>query len=113
VKHYADVPLGGSMMMVLMNKKKYDSLPDQAKAAIEKNSGLEFSRDFGSLWDRQDEIGRKMARDQGGTIVKPDGKTLEAWRKGLQPVVDDWAKSVDGGTQLVDAFVKARDQAAK
>lgn len=111
VKHYTDVPLGGSMMMVLMNKQKFDSLPEKAKAAITKHSGATFSRDFGALWDRQNEVGRKMARDAGGTIVKPDDKNLAAWRKGMQPIVDEWAKGVEGGAKLVDAFVKARDQA--
>jgi TRAP-type C4-dicarboxylate transport system substrate-binding protein len=111
VKHYTDVPLGGSMMMVLMNKKKFDSLPEKAKAAIDKHSGAAFSRDFGALWDRQNEVGRKMARDAGGTIVTPDDKNQAAWRKGLQPVVDEWAKSVDGGAKLVEEFTKARDQA--
>jgi len=113
VKHYTDIPLGGSLMMVLMNKQKFDSLPEKAKAAIDKNSGAVFSRDFGALWDRQNEVGRKMARDAGGTLVKPDPKNMDAWSKSMQPIVDEWANGVEGGAKLVGEFVKARDEAAK
>lgn len=108
-KHYLDVPLGGSFMMVFMSQEKFDSLPDAAKKAIEMNSGMSMSRAFGEVWDRAQQVGRKMATDAGGTISEPSEEQMEAWVAVFQPIVDDWAASVEGGKEVVEALKSSLD----
>lgn len=42
VKWHIDAPLGSSSVFVVINKKKFDALPEAAKAALEKHGGKIF-----------------------------------------------------------------------
>lgn len=106
-KHYLDVPLGGSFMMVFMSQDRFDSLPDDAKAAIEKNSGAQFSADFGAVWDAANEAGRGMALASGGEISTPDEAQAQEWETAFNPVIDQWAAENDGGVEIVQALREA------
>ncbi|NSX54773.1 TRAP transporter substrate-binding protein [Parasulfitobacter algicola] len=90
-----------------MNKAKYDSLPDDLKAVIDANSGLETSAWAGRAMDEGDTVGEKVVADRGNRIhtlsddivteLKVIGDDLtakwiaEASSKGLdaQTMVDD------------------------
>ena len=96
-----------------MNKAKYDSLPDDLKAVIDANSGLETSGMAGAAMDKGDEIAEKLIGERGNTInylgedvvaelrVIGDAQTaawiVEATEKGLdgQAMVDDAAAMVE------------------
>lgn len=103
-KHYLDVPLGGSFMMVFMSQSRFDALPEDAKKAIEMNSGSQFSRSFGALWDRANEQGRKLAVSSGGVIHTPNAEQLNNWDKVMSPIIDNWTASVEGGKAVVEAL---------
>ena len=51
VKKIMDYPTPGSPLFILMNKDKYESLPDDMKAAIDKFSGDYASKMAGVYWD--------------------------------------------------------------
>lgn len=59
-----------------MNKAKYDSLPDDLKAVIDANSGLETSGLAGAAMDKGDDIAETMIAERGNTIVSFDEATL-------------------------------------
>lgn len=109
-QHVLNVPMGGSMLVVLMSQAKFDSLPPEAQKALDDNSGLAFSQAFGQVWDRANDVGIGMVHDSGGTITEADETTLAAWSEALAPVIDDWATSVEGGREAVDALRRALSQ---
>lgn len=91
-----------------MNKAKYDSLPDDLKAVIDNNSGLEVSGLAGAAMDRGDESGEKLVAGTDNTIVtlsdedvaglKVIGKELtQAW------IADMDAAGLDGAAMVSDA----------
>jgi len=96
-KHALDLPLGGSMMIVFMTQEKFDALPPEAQQAIEMNSGAQFSSDFGVVWDRANSVGKQMLADGGGEISQPSAEELAEWEAAFEPILNDWAGSVEGG----------------
>ncbi|MDJ0822064.1 MAG: TRAP transporter substrate-binding protein [Paracoccaceae bacterium] len=52
-----------------MNKAKYDSLPDDLKAVIDANSGIETSGLAGAAMDKGDDIAETMITERGNAIV--------------------------------------------
>ena len=84
-----------------MNLDSYNRLPDDLKAVIDANSGLEVSRAFGRVMDEGDAVGLKIATAAGNTIVQLDEAETARWRAAAQPTIDQWfadmkAIGVDG-----------------
>lgn len=109
--HFVELPLGGNAAFMFMNQSVFDGLPDAAKAAIEANSGPEFDRQMGAFWDGAANFGKGMIEKSGGTISVPDEAQLAAWKEAVQPIIDDWVGSVDGGADILEAFREASSSA--
>ena len=100
-KFHLDVALGGDTAIVFMNKKSYDRLPPQAKAAIDKHSGLALSRLAGQATQAEWERARNN--------VKANVSTLSAgeeakWKAALAPISAEWAQSAPNGAKVLEAF---------
>lgn len=101
---YVELPLGGNAAFMFMNQSVFEGLPDEAKAAIEANSGAEFDRQMGAFWDGAAQFGKGMVEKAGGTVVVPDEAQQAAWKVAVRPIIDDWVGSVEGGQDILDAF---------
>ncbi|TFL18343.1 TRAP transporter substrate-binding protein [Jannaschia formosa] len=87
--------------VLAMNKDRYESLPDDLKAAIDENSGLEFSVFAGGTQSDADGPSREAALDAGNNIITVTEEEAQAWREAAQPVYDTWlaemeARGIDG-----------------
>jgi len=88
-------------MTVLMNKAKYESLPPDLKAVIDKHSGLVLSELAGRVFDSGNEAARKALVARGNkilTIKDVDYNKMKAASAGVEA---DWikqatAKGLDG-----------------
>lgn len=109
--HYLQVPLGSTAMLVVMNKDKYDSLPEEARAAIDAHSGAGFSDLFGKAFDSNvAEAGEKeMARD-GITVIAADAELMDKWRGAVGSATEDWIADNENGQAIYDAFKAALNQ---
>jgi TRAP-type C4-dicarboxylate transport system substrate-binding protein len=99
-----------------MNLDKYNGLPDDLKAIIDANSGVETARAFGQAMDAGDAGGLKIAQDAGNNIITLDEAETQRWKDASQATVDKWyedAKAAgfdgkalhDAARALVDAEV--------
>ena len=105
--HHLVVGLGSGGGFILMNKDAYAKLPPKAKAAIDKNSGYDVSRDdFGAALDRIYANSEKVVRGLAGqTITTLAGDDVANYQKTLvQPLNDDWKKTVPNGAAIFAAY---------
>jgi len=110
---YTLVPMGATPMLVIMNKQRYDGLPDAAKAAIDKYSGAAFSERFGKTFDdRVAAIRDRVAARDDVTIVTPTPEQLEEWRAATSVATEDWLAAKEGRQALYDAFAAAMKEHA-
>ncbi|MEM7058564.1 MAG: TRAP transporter substrate-binding protein [Pseudomonadota bacterium] len=90
--------------VLAMNKAKYDSMPDDLKAVIDANSGLDFSIFAGGTQADSDGPAREVAVDLGNNIITVSD-TAE-WQKLSAPIVAAWIEDVKGkgvdGQALID-----------
>lgn len=91
-----------------MNKAKYESLPADIKAAIDKNSGQDFSAFAGKTQADSDGPARELAVKAGNNIVTIGPEDSEKWKAAAQPVYDRWiadmeSKGIDGKGLLSQA----------
>lgn len=70
--------LYNTTFVMVMNKARYASLPNDLKKVIDINSGVETSVWFGKVLEEQDPIARKMVIDRGNKVhVFGDAETKE------------------------------------
>jgi TRAP-type C4-dicarboxylate transport system substrate-binding protein len=99
-KHHVDVALGADSAVVFMNRRKWDSLPSQAKAAIDKYSYLPFSETLGKAADTEWARSRSTLKD---VTTLPDAEEAR-WKKLVAPVAEQWARETPNGAKVLQAF---------
>lgn len=105
VDHVLEVPMGTTPLMIVMNKQKYESLSDEAKAGLDKVSGAPFAAVLGAAFHDNNEAARAAAVEEGRIkITEPDQATLEAWRDATLPAVENWLAEDPDNAALLDAF---------
>ncbi|MCW5700924.1 MAG: TRAP transporter substrate-binding protein, partial [Rhodospirillales bacterium] len=96
-----------AVFLFLMNKEKYESLPEDLKKVIDDNSGAGLAISIGEAWDAAEAPGRKAAEDLGDEFFVIEGDELERWKSATKPTIDAWVKerteAGDDGQALLDA----------
>lgn len=76
--------------VLAMNKEKYNSLPDDLKAVVDKNSGLDFSVFAGGTMVDYDAPARDIAVENGNNIIMVNKDGVKEWAAVVQPIYDQW-----------------------
>lgn len=105
---FGDASLYTAAFVLAMNRAAYDKLPDDLKAVIDANSGLEFSAMAGKASQAADDPARQMAVDLGNSIVTLTPEQVAEWKAAAQPTIDAWvaetaAAGFDGAAMLEEA----------
>lgn len=91
-----------------MNKNTYAKLPDDLKAVIDANSGLETSAWAGAAMDKGDDLGEKVVMDRGNTIHTMDDAMMAELKAMGADLTQAWieemtSKGLDGQAMVDDA----------
>lgn len=103
--HHLNVPLGAVAVGVVMRKDRYEALPAEARAAIDRFSGELLSKQIGQAFDaQQEEVLGKVQKSTRNTVVLPDEATVNSWKEAVTPVIDDWRKLDPKHESLYESF---------
>lgn len=91
----------------VMNRSTYERLPDDLRAVIDANSGLETSRSFGTVMDAGDVVGLEIAERAGNSIVTLDEAETARWREAAQATISAWISDMESGGRDGDALYAA------
>lgn len=109
-----DEALYTATIVLVMNKAKYDALPDDLKAILDEKSGAALSTFAAEVMFEYDKPGRDIAVAAGNTIVQLDEAEVARWKEAAQPVVDRWVADMDAkgidGQALIDQAKGLIDQ---
>ena len=100
-----DAALYTATFVLVMNKARYDALPDDLKAVLDAESGLKLSAFAARTMAGADAPGRKVAASAGNAIVTLDQAEADRWKAASTPVVETWktemaGKGVDGAALI-------------
>jgi len=100
--------MSNSIFVIAMNEAKYNSLPPDLKKVIDANSGLEWSKQIGKIFDGTTAPGKKLAADAGGVFDTLSQAEYDRWVKATEGVNKEWvtevgAKGANGEVLLNDA----------
>ncbi len=104
--HYMGV-LGTVPIGVIMSKKRWDALPDSARAAFNTVSGEMLSRRNGKTNIKiQAMLEEKTRKDKSHVFVDLDAEARQKWETVLQPVITNWVNKHPKGKELLAAVKK-------
>ena len=107
---FGDRTLYTTTFIYAMNKQKYEALPDDLKAVIDANSGLEFSAFAGRTMQEDDAGPHQMAMDLGNNIIELTPEQVAAWEEAAQPTIEAWVKEMDdAGKDGAGLLAEARE----
>jgi len=96
-------------MFVIMNKKKYDALPEDIQQVFDE-VGEEWVEKHGQIWDDADLEGRKFVEELGKTIHALPAAEEAKWVHAVQPIIEEYQQKVEKkglpGTQAVELIEK-------
>lgn len=97
-------------MAVLMNKRKWDKLPDDVKAVLSENSGPVLSKWCGEAYDGFDAPSKKHVADKGIEIIELPEAAKEKLRQQTMVQRENWVKTMADkglpGQKLLDTALK-------
>lgn len=94
--------------VLAMNNDTYAGLPDDLKAVIDQNSGLDFSIFAGGTQSDADGPARQIAVDLGNNIITIAEADTGEWRDLVTPIYESWVedmkgKGIDGQARIDEA----------
>jgi TRAP-type C4-dicarboxylate transport system substrate-binding protein len=112
-----ELPVGGLPMVMVMNKRVWDSISKEDQAAIKKAAESQADAFHKIYQVGGDEESLKAFVKAGVKIIEPDAQSLAELRKAAQSIWNQWAKEQTAagrpGKSIMDSFVQLADDYAK
>jgi TRAP-type C4-dicarboxylate transport system substrate-binding protein len=104
--HYL-LPVSGAPLALVMNRKKFDGLPEQARSVIRKYSGKWMATGFVAHWQVLEKRELERIKWNGRRIMTfPSTMDIEAAQAVFQSVNDEWAAKSPRNLELVTLVEK-------
>lgn len=89
-KYYLiNAPLTRSLVFIVMNQNKYDSLPAAQKAVIDATTGKELSiKGAGIYASRRTEVIESIKRKKSGELIEISADEIGQWAAALKPFIE-------------------------
>jgi TRAP-type C4-dicarboxylate transport system substrate-binding protein len=93
---------GAAPLLLIMSRKKFDSLPEPVKALIRKHSGERAAASWiDSFGAAETQALQKLGTDTQRTVVKPSPSDSEAAQRIFQSMIDSWAAASSHNRELL------------
>jgi TRAP-type transport system periplasmic protein len=103
-----------AVLMLAMNKDKYNSLPADLKKVIDDNSGMKWAKIAGQYYKNAEAPIREMARKNGNNIVAMPADDVKKMRDAAMPVHAAWVEEMNkkglNGQALLESANKLLNQ---
>jgi TRAP-type C4-dicarboxylate transport system substrate-binding protein len=101
--------VGAAPIFLVMNAKKWASLPEEDRKAISSVSGETFASFYGALWDSRDAKGVELMKGAGIELVEADAALAKAAANRYSHIEQNWiakvkkSRNIDG-QKIFDMF---------
>jgi TRAP-type C4-dicarboxylate transport system substrate-binding protein len=93
-------------IVLVMNKDKYNALPDDLRAILDAESGWKLSTFATGVMVDMDAPGREIGMGAGNNIIQLSEDEVARWKAASAPVVERWISNMEGlgidGQALID-----------
>ena len=94
-KYHLDAKAYVATFWFAMNQRKFDGLPKDVQACINKQSGAALAAKFGTWWNEWDAPGLKLVKEKHQPIDELTAAQRTKWREILKPMIDKYIANVE------------------
>ena len=94
-KYHLDAQFYVTTFWFAMNKARYDSLPKDVQACVDKLSGKALAAKFGPWWTEWDRIGLDLVKQRNHPIDTLSPAERAQWVKALEPMVEKYLAGLE------------------
>jgi TRAP-type C4-dicarboxylate transport system substrate-binding protein len=109
-KHSTEPGMATAPFALVMNPAKYNSLPDDLKALIDKTSGPAAAEQYGKMWEAAERHGREEFIKQGVQIHTLSDADVAELKKRMAPKIEEAIAAVDKtgkpGRKFFEEYIK-------
>ena len=110
-KYHTELHVTNATFGLIMNQNKYDDLPNNAQACIDKYSGHAFGDWASNLIDNQNaKMKNEVSKREGHEIIIPSADVIAEYKKILAPIESDWLAEMKGKGLDGDAVLRRAKQ---
>lgn len=107
-------PFGTNMLMIAMTKDRYEKLPADARAVLDKFIGKPFIE----FWSQRlqvhiDKIKDKIIKSPKHTLYIPTEEEMKKWHEAIDPVMSSWNKEYSRWDLLLEGYKESIEKAKK
>jgi TRAP-type transport system periplasmic protein len=116
IKSVAEVNAYAITFALVMNERKYKSLPADLRKLIDDSTGVEAARRVGAEFDKAEAAGRQYVMDSKAEIFVPNAEEQKAFRSPVLPLINTTMESIAAKGLPARAFydtLRARVNGAK
>jgi len=95
VKYGYDIKTAAGGFYLVMNKQKWESLPDDVKEVFNQECGLKAALQFSKGWDETNPMTIEKFKAAGVQFLEIDQAELDTWKEIAMEVNEKWAKDLD------------------
>ncbi|MDF1716030.1 MAG: TRAP transporter substrate-binding protein DctP [Antarcticimicrobium sp.] len=108
-KHSTEgVSMGSTHLVLLMNREKFDSLPDDVQEVFLRYGVAAAENNCAWMAENDSLVRDKMVDEAGLEVIKLGAEEAARWKERTSAVAADWAASVgEHGAEAVDAYTAA------
>lgn len=109
-KHITEFNFSGALMCVLMNKRKWDSLPQSAKDVIDQVATKEFGLMAAGAFDQEDKENKELANSKGTKSYQLSAQDREEIKKRFNVFYSEWVeknKAKMPAQEILDALFES------
>jgi TRAP-type C4-dicarboxylate transport system substrate-binding protein len=100
--HHFMMAIAGAPTALVMNRQRFEALPQQAKSIIAKNSGEKLAERSAAHFAALDQsVLKKLQADAKRTVTLPSSADEKAIQKTFSAVVDEFSSSSDRNRELL------------
>jgi TRAP-type C4-dicarboxylate transport system substrate-binding protein len=95
VKNHTDMRLYAADFVWVLNKTWYDKLAAAQKKVIDDHCNNDWAAKVGAAWGDEEDAGQGKLEKQGHNIVKITPQQLDAWKKAVEPINQQWIEAAN------------------
>ena len=88
VKHWYGIKIYTTCFHIVMNPRKFESLPADAKKVFDEMTGQTWVNQFGALWNKWDAVGTETLKGRGVSVTPVPADVRAKWIEATKPVID-------------------------
>ena len=107
LRYHYEVPLGATPTLLVMDRRRFDSLPLQLQQDLKRQAGEKLAKTWGEVYDQINERYKQELANEGHTIIVPSPADEDRMQRITNATISRWIERQLHRKMIVETFREA------